>query len=199
MRIIIAIAVLALSVNFAARAHAAPPHTITWAQQNAAIGAKVTIAGQPFTLVRTPVKDLGAGNQDVQVSFLAPGPPASLVGILSTVHSKDPLPNPVQIDGFDANLSVIDGRSYTIMPSFVSPGDYTFTVSASATCIVNIKVGQTLITLTAQLSTVQQPDTTIPTPNAVPFAEWIDYVHPTLQVNGCNKWVDYISIEAVNP
>jgi hypothetical protein len=198
MRIIIAIAVLSLSCGFAARADAVPAHTITWVQQNAAVGAKVTIAGQPFTLVRVPVRDLG-GSARFHVKFLAPGAPATLVGVLSTVHSKDPLTNPIQIDGFDANVLVIDGRSYTIFPNFVSPGDYTFNVTASASCIANIKVGQTLITLTAQLTTVQQPDTTIPDPDAVPAAEWLDYVHPTVQVNGCNKWVDYISIDEVAP
>lgn len=199
MRIIIALAVLGLSVGVAARAHAAPPHTITWAPQNANPGFSVTIAGQPFVLVRTPVRDLG-GSRRFEVEFLAPGTAATLVGILTTLHSKDPLKNPIQIDGFDANLSVTDGRSYTVMTNFVSPGDFTFTVNAFATCSVSIKAGQTLITVSAHLATVQQPETDIgSTPNAVPDAEWVDYVHPTAQVNGCNRWADYVRIQEILP
>lgn len=197
MKAIVAIAVLALSIGFAGGAHAQPPHTITWRAQNATPGTQVSIAGQQFVLVRTPVRDLG-GSRRFVVSFLAPVTGPTLFAILTTLHSREPLTNPIQLDGFDANVSVSDGRTYSILSNFLSPGDYTFNVTAQATCSVNIKAGQTLIMVNASLSTVQQPDTDIgSTPNAVPDAEWADYIHPTAQVNGCNRWVDYVRIQEI--
>jgi hypothetical protein len=197
MKVIVALAVFALSIGFAGGAQAQPAHTITWRAVNAAPGTQVSISGQQFILVRTPVRDLG-GNRRFAVSFLAPRTGPALFAILTTLHSRDPLTNPIDLDGFDANVSVSDGRNYSIITNFASPGDYTFNVTAQATCTVSIKAGQTLILLTASLSTVQQPDTDIgSTPNAVPDAEWADYVHPTNQVNGCNRWVDYVRIQEI--
>lgn len=194
MKVLVALAVFWLSIGIAVPTHAAPPHTIAWTPLNAAPGKNIVIAGEPFVLVRVPVRDLG-GNRRFQVSFLAPKFGGTLVGILTTSHSKDPLPDPIQIDGFDAIVTVADGRSYTV-DNFLSPGDYTFTVVAQASCSASIKVGQTLLLLNGVISVTQQPSTDIgDKPNAVPHAEFADYIHPTAQVNGCNKWIDYIRVQ----
>ena len=195
MKVLIALAAFWLSVGVAVPASAAPPHTINWTPLGGAPGKQVTLAGQQFVLVRVPVRDLG-GARRFSVTFLAPKVGGTLVGALTTLHSKDPLPDPIQIDGFDAVVTVGDSRTYTVITNFLSPGDYTFTVDAHASCTASIKVGQTLLLITGGISVTQQPSTDIgDTPNALPHAEFADYIHPTAQVNGCNKWVDYIRIE----
>jgi hypothetical protein len=195
MKIIVAIAVFGLSMGFAAHIHAQSPHTITWTARGGNPGALVTIAGQQFRIARTPIRDLGS-SRTFSLTFLAPRTGPVLTGFVLTSHSTAPLTNPIQIDGFDANVTVADGRNYTIVNNFASPGDYTFTVAAQAVCTVNVKVGQTLITLFATFSAVQQPDTDIGnTPNALPQAEWADYIHPTALVTGCNQWIDYVRIQ----
>jgi hypothetical protein len=195
VKIVVALVVLALSMGFAGRAPAAPPHTISWTARSAAPGAVVTLGGQQFVLARIPVRDLG-GSRRFSVSFLTPKTGAVSPAILTTVHNRDPLNNPIEIDGFDASVTITDGRTYSILNNFVSPGDYTFTVAAHASCSVSLKLGQTLLTLIGHIQVVQQDATDIGNkPNAVPHAEWTDWVHPTAQVTACNNWIDYIRVQ----
>jgi hypothetical protein len=197
MKILVAIALFAVSIVFTGRAQAASPHTLTWTPQSGNPGKVVTLAGQTFVLIRMPVRDFGSARR-YAVSFLAPRTGILVQAPLTTVHSKEALTDPILIEGFDATVTVTDGRSYNILSNFSSPGDYTFTVTAHASCTVQIKVGQTLITLIGHIPVVQQPGTNIgDTPNAVPHADWADYVHPSAQLTACDKWLDYVRIQEV--
>ena len=194
----VAIVALTLSIAGTGYAQAAPPHTITWTPRSAAPGAIVTLGGQQFVLVRLPVRDLG-GSRRFSVSFLAARNGSVVAAPLVTLHSREPLGDPIEIDGFDATVSVTDGRTYNLLTNFTSPGDYTFSVNAHASCTVNIKAGQTLITLIGFISVVQQPAENIgSTPNAVPHADWAAFVHPGPQITACNNWIDYVRIQELN-
>jgi hypothetical protein len=110
-----------------------------------------------------------------------------------------PLRGSIEIDGFNAEAVVVDGRIYTINNSFPDLTQYNFAVDAQAICTVSVKVRQTLLIFSTFFLAVQQPDTDIGTrPNAVPFAQWDDYVDPTQQVRGCDRWLDYIRITPVD-
>jgi hypothetical protein len=196
VRTLVAIATFALSLVLVGAGHAAPPHTITWTPKSGAPGAVVNLAGQPFVIARTPIKDLGPAQGEYQLTFLAARNAGAVFATVTTVHSKDALQNPVQIDGFDATVSVTDGRTYQIVSDFITPGTFNFTVVATAACVASIKVGQTLITVTGVLSQTQQPETNIGNkPNAIPDADWSAYTHPTSLVTGCNNFIDYIRIQ----
>jgi hypothetical protein len=194
-RILATLAAFALSVAVAGPGDAAPAHTIVWSPKNAAPGTIVTLAGQPFVLIRIPVRDLGSTRR-FMVSFLATKTGTFVQAPLPTVHSRDPLANPSEIDGFDAVISVSDSRSYHVNTNFIPPDDdYVFQVIAHASCTVQIKLGATLVSFGTSFSAIQQPLTNIGAiPNAVPHAEWADYVHPSPQVTACNNWIDYIRV-----
>ena len=196
MKRLVTVAIVALSLGLAGTVGAVQPHTITWIPKNAAPGQVVTIAGQQFVLVRFPIRDL-ASTRRFQVSYLATKNGTAIVpAILTTVHSKDPIVNSIEIDGFDASVFVSDGRTYSLLSNFLTPADdYTFSVNATASCSVSVKLGETLVTLIGHFSVVQHVAENIgTTPNAVPFANWADYVHPNPQITACNNWLDYVRI-----
>jgi hypothetical protein len=175
-------------------AYAAPVHTVTWEPKNASPGTEVTLGGESFVLVRVPLRTFG-DNQDYTVRFLAPVFQRVLFATLTTEHNADPLEDPIELDGFDVTAVVSDGRNYTIEPSLTSPARRNFTVTAQTFCTVQIKVGVTRLTLGHFFTTNQQQETDIGrTEDAVPFAQWDDYVHPTAQVRACDRWIDYIRI-----
>jgi hypothetical protein len=182
-------------------AHAAPIHTVTWAQKNAPIGKEVTLGGQTLVLVRLPLQPF-SGSQRYAVSFLAPADQSfGLLTTLVTQHSRDPLEEPIDIDGFDATVVVSDGRNYTLGPAFPPPCNTCFSVTAQVTCSVHIKVGTaTLLSLFQVFEKVQQPPTELEEgdpPDAVPLANWAAYKHPNAQIQACDDWIDYIKIKEV--
>jgi hypothetical protein len=189
---------IALVFGVVGHAAAAPIHPMTWVPRSAAPGDTVTIAGQPFELVRLPLRDLGGSNRYF-VSFLrlvTEGFFTAFV-VLTTTHSNDPIENPIQIDGFDATVEVTDRRSYNL--NSPDGGNHSFVVFVHVDCVVKVKIGQTLALISTSFFAEQQPVTDIGTiPNAVPFAQWGDYLHPTTLVNGCDRWLDYIRIRPVN-
>jgi hypothetical protein len=196
MRTIVSLTVACLVFGAIGEATAAAVHLVTWVPRSAPPGTRVTIAGTPHELTRMPIRDLGGPNR-YALSFLASDPAGSF-GFASvlTRHTTDTIENPISIDGFDASVDVSDSRSYLIRSD---GAQNIFSVMAIGQCVVNIKVGKTLITLSTSLSAEQQPDTDIgTTPNAVPFAAWDDYIHPTALVNGCDRWLDYIRISPLN-
>jgi hypothetical protein len=187
-----------VGLSVASHAIAAPVHTVTWTPQNVAPGTEVTIAGQRFVLVRVPVQNLG-NTARYAVSFLAPIIQGALLATLTTQHSTDPIEDTIQIDGFAAAVTVSDGREYAIAPNFPNLDKYDFTVTAQAICVVLVKVGPTLLSFFTLFQTEQQASTDIgETPNAQPFAEWDAYVHPSAQVKGCDRWIDYIRIRQLD-
>lgn len=199
MKTIVQLAVALVCLGFVSQGNAQSPHPMTWTPRNAAPGTQVNIAGTSFVLVRVPVENLGVPATRYAVSFLAPRVQGFLSGSLTTVHSTAPLNNPIEIDGFDAKVSVSDGRTYTIGSGFQNPSQYNFTVEAQVTCAVTVKVGATLLQFFAPFTDRQQPVTNIgPVPDALQEAEWDDYIHPTAQVRGCDIWLDYIKIRRVN-
>ena len=195
-RIRLAIAFICLSV--VSQSNAQSPHSITWTPRTETPGTQVTIAGTSFVLVRVPVRDLG-GTSRYAVRFLAPQIQGLLIAPLTTTHSAAPLRGSIEIDGFSAEAGVVDGRSYTINNSPIAPTQYNFSVDAQAICTVSVQVRRTLLVFSTFFTVAQQPATDIGAiPNAVPFAEWDDYVHPTQQVRGCDQWLDYIRITPID-
>jgi hypothetical protein len=196
-RIRLAIAFVCLSV--VSQSNAQSPHSITWTPRTETPGTQVTIAGTPFVLVRVPVRDLG-GTSRYAVRFLARQIQGlSLIAQLITTHSAAPLRGSIEIDGFSAEAGVVDGRTYTINNSVIDPTQYNFRVDAQAICTVSVQVRRTLLVFSAFFTEVQQPETDIDTtPNAVPFAEWENYVDPRQQVRGCDRWIDYIRITPID-
>lgn len=198
MRLVIAIVLLSLT----GQGNAQSLHPITWTPQSVAPGTRVNIAGTAFVLVRVPVRDLG-GSRRYAVSFLATrfeiAGAGLIISSLSTIHTNGPLENSLQIDGFNAEVNVDDLRHYNVNNDPINRTQYNFSVEASASCRVSVLVGRTELTFSASFSRTQQPETAIgTTPDAVPFAEWDAYIHPTSLIRGCDRWIDYIRIEAIN-
>jgi hypothetical protein len=191
MTIVFRFAVACLVLGLAGPATAAAdPHTPTWAPRTAAPGTAITIAGTPLIAVRIPVEDLGPAAGRYAVSFLAPNAGGTVRALVATVHSNEPLVDPIQIDGFDAILGLSDARSYGLVGP---PGNRAFSVLAQVTCGVHIKLGATLVSVAVGLH-VEQQSSVHDTLNLVPHAEWADWVHPTAQVNGCDRWLDYVRV-----
>jgi hypothetical protein len=186
-------------LGFLGVAHAVPIHTVTWVQKNVAIGREVTLGGQSLVLVRLPLQPF-SGSQRYAVSFLAPvNQSFGLTATLTTQHSRDPLEDPIEIDGFEATVIVSDGRNYTLGPILTPPFTTSFSVAAQATCTVQIKVGAATILSFFQFFTrEQQPPTEIgETPDALPLADWEAYRHPNALIQACDDWIDYIKIRKV--
>jgi hypothetical protein len=133
MKTIVQLAVALVCLGFVSQGNAQSPHPMTWTPQNAAPGTPVNIAGTSFVLVRVPVENLGLPATRYSVSFLAPRFQGFLSAPLTTVHSTAPLNGPIEIDGFDAKVSVSDGRTYTIGSAIPNPSQYHFTVDAQVT------------------------------------------------------------------
>ena len=187
--------------GFLGIAHAAPIHTVTWKAKNVDPGTEVTLGGQSLVLVRMPLQPF-SGSQRYAVSFLAPVDQffGGLSATLTTQHSKDPLEDPIEIDGFDATVIVSDGRNYTLGPTPTPPFDTTsFSVTAHANCTVQVKVGaETILSFFQFFTTEQQPPTEIgETPDALPLADWEAYRHPNALIQACDDWIDYIRIKKV--
>ena len=181
--------------GFLGIAHAAPVHTVTWKPKNGAPGTEVTLGGQSLVLVRMPLQPF-SGSQRYEVRFLA-RVEGGLGATLTTQHSKDPLEDPIEIDGFDATVIVSDGRNYTLGLAPTPPFDTSFFVTAQATCTVLIKVGAaTILSFFQFFDREQQPPTEIgETPDALPLADWEAYRHPNALIQACDDWIDYIKIK----
>lgn len=195
MRIVVWLVAACLVLGLATPALAGPPHTPTWTPKTAAPGTTITIAGRELVAVRMPVKDLGPAAGRYAVSFLAPINAGTVVATVFSQHYTDPLVDPIQIDGFDATPTLVDARTYTL----IGPDNFrAFSVTAQASCGVNLKLGSTLVTIAVVGFNVEQQSSVHDTFNLVPHAEWADWVHPTAQVNGCDRWLDYVRVNQLS-
>jgi hypothetical protein len=108
--------------------------------------------------------------------------------------------NPVLISGFPAQVEVIDSRSYRLGSNLVS-GNNELTVDGSAALVLQVKVGDALLSFFEGFTAPQQNATV--TAQVSPFsgsniALWANYVDPITQVTALDDWIDYIRILKIN-
>lgn len=191
---------LGLALLFAAGvAGAANVHNVTWVRKAVAPGTEVTLGGQTFVLVRLPMKEFTNNNRYV-VEYLVPeflpSPPIVASTQLSTVHSDIQLTDTVDVSGYPANISVVDGRSYDYNANLGF--DDGLKVEASVVGTVTIKVGDTVLSLSAFFTAEQQALTAVPSPFAASsWATW-QYPDPTTLVASFDNWVDFVRVLRVN-
>jgi hypothetical protein len=175
-------------------------------------GTVVTINGESYVAVQVPARQFTLDKR-YAVRFLTPLTSEDEMDFinahLSTVHSTDALPaQNATIDGLPAQISVTDGRTYAV----VSGVDYLaepptvanrLEVDSYATATVQIKAGDTLMTLTAYLikedQNVALPENDQYRGTAVAaYGKYTDPVALLGQGSGLDKWIDYIRVIALN-
>jgi hypothetical protein len=182
-------------------AMAAPPHSISWTKQSAAIGTVITIAGQEFVIARIPVRDfngdkyaitLPVPSQFGQITF----------GIVSVAHITDPIVGNVTIDGYPAVVTVSDSRTFTITPDYLDPPNNRLGVTSDASVSVQIKLGAGIVILGQNFEgrdplTLTTPETDVSigaSVNAAPAAEWWKYTDPLTLITALDRWIDYVRV-----
>lgn len=187
----------------AGAANAQSVHGVTYSPRSVALGTQVSLGGKTFVLVRLPMKDFGGTNRYI-VEFLAEVTDVAtttFAGDLLTEHSNETLTGTTLIGGFPANALVSDSRTYTFSTQFPPGTGNALKVDVQVSCVVQVKVGDTMAGLFADFSGVQQ-DTT-PALVTAPFsgsanAAWGNYVDPVALVTACDNWIDYIRIVRIN-
>ena len=180
---------------------AAAPHSIDYSRKPRNPGTIINIGGQDFVIVRFPVADF-SGNR-YSISYLEPLTNGSLISAgLVTNHVTDPISSNATIDGFPAQVTVSDQRSYAMTSDFSTPGTNRFTVYASATAVVTVQIGSMIVTGSVSFAT-NDPETGMPPEtdvnigdsfSAVSQAEWYKRTDPISRVIFLDQWVDYITI-----
>ena len=168
---------------------------ITYNKKPAVPGTVRTLAGQDFVLVRLPIKEFAPGGNrysiDLLVPILDPGPPISFFSSVSTIHSNEALQNPVSISGYPATVEVVDGREYTFNRVGFQDG---LSASAYVLISVNIKLGDTLVTISQYFSKVQQSATPVDGFKSAGKAQWNKYVDPLGMIAAASKWLNFVVI-----
>jgi len=175
-------------------------HTLTYDKKSPAVDTVVTIYGQDHVIARMPVTEIASGDR-YMIVLAAPtvgGVYAS--AYVNTTHSSAAFTPNTEIDGYPAQVQVSDGIAYSLTGEMFS--GYDFVASGTATVIVQIKIGETLITVTRTFSAVDKgtgvpPLTSANTgssANALPVAQWWRYVDQQQVINGLDVWIDYIRV-----
>ena len=190
-------------LGFGSAVFAAPPHSVTYTPTFVAPGTTVTIQGTQFVAVALGIREFTANNRYV-VRFLSPLYESQYVSaVVEARHSTDPLPNPnATIDSFPAQIEVSDGRSYAVNTDF-DPNTFELTnrlqVTASATLVVQVKVGDTLLIGTVSLTHLDQDDDLgANNYKANTSAKYGKYSDPTGLINGLDRWIDYVRVIPIN-
>lgn len=184
----------------------AQEHTLTYTKKFKPVGASFNIAGEPYQMVRIPVRDIGTGNK-YSIDFAAPSTSGIFTaGTVITSHRSlgvdFPEPN-TTIGAFPAWVRVDDGIAYTLTADGI--GGHNFLVTGSVSVSVAIDIGETTVQLinTFEMrnkATGEPPLTSVATGaslNAVPFATWAQYTDPNSLITALDKWIDYIRVTAL--
>jgi hypothetical protein len=181
----------------------AGPHSVTYSQISVAPGTQVTIAGQPFVAAQLPMRQFTVDSR-YAVRFLVPREATSglFSASLETEHSTDPLPSTnATIDGFPAQIDIVDGRRYTLSGGDLPTPSSTLLVQGQAYAFIRIKVGDTLVILYASLSQDDHvAELTSDIHRGTSQAAYGRYTDPVTLVGaqGLDKWVDYIRVIPLN-
>jgi len=185
----------------ATAANAQSVHAVTFQQKILSAGAQILLDGQKYAMVFVPVADFGSANRYV-VGFLTPveGDPGAIFAYLNTDHSNETIANPVTISGFPGQISVADGRTYSVSQSFITQKNE-LEVTADASAFVRVKVGATMLNFFVNFPKLQQAATPLADSNqysALGQAQWGKYIDPIAQVTAVDNYIDYIRIIKVN-
>jgi hypothetical protein len=183
--------VLGLTIAGAGTALAAV-HTIGYARKSAAVGTTITGAdGNDYVIVRIPFATFG---NNLRYSVFVPAPADGSGVFVNTTHTDAALPSNATIDGLPARIRVGDGRVYLMsgIPGTASQ----FLVSGSAQATVEIKIGNTLVTIVLSLSTNDTQKNAGTATDVRSLADWAKYKDPTVQITTLNNLIDYIRIIA---
>ncbi len=178
----------------------ADAHTISFGAKPAALGATITLAGQPFVMVRIPFRTFAGENYYI---FL-PAPVDELIGggvTIITSHDTRAFSPNININNVPARVSVQDTRTYSLSGDIGTEAN--FIVQAAASVSITLKIGETLVSLATSVG--KPPGFTSFETNAevgaayniVPFAAFASYTDPVQQVVAVNDYIDYIRIVAI--
>lgn len=174
-------------------------HNFTWQERIAPPGTQRTFADQLMVLTKLPLKEFQGGNRYAvfcMAPVLNPGPPVTWISNIFTTHTDETIPNPVFISGFPAHIEVIDGRNYALN------GNVGFedglSVDGTLIVAVNIKIGDTLLTISYAFATNQQDATAVPGFAATSQAEWSNYIDNPGMRTAADKVIDWIRIIPLN-
>ena len=188
---------LFLAVNAAAQ-----EHTISYDKRKKSIGAQVNIAGQPYTIVKVPVREFATGDKYTVTYAADTVYNAYVSGRVTANHTSAPLMEPnITIDGYPANYVITDGISYTMSGN--GSGGNVFIATGLVGITVTIDIGDTQLVLNNVLE-IPDPGTGMApityadigtSSNAVPYANWKKYKDPVDLVDALDKWIDFIRIK----
>lgn len=182
----------------------AQDHALTYSKITRPVDTAVTIAGDTYTIARLPVVDLETEARYV-LTLAAPNEGGVFLSTFAIAsHKPADFASNMLIDGFPAQVQVFDSVSYSLNSDFFEGGNV-FTVIGTASVVVAIDLGESVVTLSHSISTktgAGDPlltDVNIgATANAVPFATWgrYDDDFQLSAVNAADKWIDYIRVVA---
>jgi hypothetical protein len=186
---------LSLALAYQSEAPAGPtgPHSITYAKRVEPLGTQVTLGGATFDLVRIPVGLFSGKRYALIVPATRFDPDFGLVYIGAS-HSTEPFESNITIDTFPAHVRVDEVQSYSLAGDLGTSA--TFNVGTYIGLSVTIKLGTTRLSYVVQLdrdAILTEADIGADY-NAVPYAEWAKYRHPSDLVKAVNDLLDYIRV-----
>ena len=178
----------------------ADAHTVKFVAKAAALGQTITLAGQPFVMVRIPFRTFTGEKYYIFV----PAPVDAVLGgavSIITSHDTRAFTSNITINNIPGRVSVQDTRSYTLAGDIGTEAN--FTVQAAASVSLTFKIGQTLVSLGTSVSkppgftSFETNEPVGAAYNIVPFAAFATYTDPVQQLQAVNDYIDYIRIVAI--